>query len=87
MHPDPDSKMWAPWIEQLFNPIFHVSRHILELGMTNPVLSSILCEWKLLQVVISDTRIEVQQDSQTSLRNEGMSGCHGNVITTISDVA
>jgi hypothetical protein len=74
--------MWLPRVEQLFHPIFHVFRHTPEQGMVDPVLCSILSQRVFLQAVSGDAIIQVQQNSQTTLCDEGMSLWHRDIILT-----
>jgi hypothetical protein len=59
MYPDPDSEMWFPWVEQLLHPSFEILRHLLELGMVNPMLRSIFSEGKFLQATYGDRFVQV----------------------------
>jgi hypothetical protein len=55
--------------------------------MIKPVLGGIFDEREFLQDVAGDVFIYVQQNTQTCLCDEGMGGCHGNMVTVGNCVA
>ena len=82
MYRDADGKMWFTRVKQLFQPILHILRHTLKPCMASPVVRRIFGERPFPMIVAGDgIVIEVKQNAQAGLCGEGMSGCHGNVIT------
>jgi hypothetical protein len=54
VYPDADRKMRFARVKQLFHPILHALRYLLELDMVNPVLRSIFSKRVVFQIVAGD---------------------------------
>jgi hypothetical protein len=55
--------------------------------MADQMLRCILDERKFLQAISGDAAIQMQQNAQTGLRNEGVSEWYGNIILSGQIVA
>jgi hypothetical protein len=77
--PDPRSKMRFIQVKNGVHPILHARCDVLELGMRNPVLSSVFSQREALKTLVVDVIFQVEKKSETNLREDGVRGFEKNV--------
>jgi hypothetical protein len=72
VNPQPIRIVWFVRVKQTVHPIPDARRHIPKLGVLDPVLSGVPSQWEVLDAVAIDTGVQLEENTKTSLRKDGM---------------
>src|SRR5713101_3979149 len=78
--PKPCCKVWLVFIKKAFHPILDPCRYTPKFGMTGPVLSSVLSQRKVFDVVLVNVIVQSEENTNACLCNNRMRGFEFNVI-------